>query len=756
MTLKTFYSVAVLTLCLLASNSYGQHWKAVFISPSYPEDTGKRPCPVFQKRFQIKKTVRSATLLISALGLYEANLNGKRIGNAYFTPGFTNYKKRLQYQSYDVTGYIKQSNQFEITVGEGWYRGVFRGAKKRDNYGSDAGLFVQLELIYKDGSRDTIATDQTWICAPGPIRYSELYDGEMYDARYTPTVQTAVKILNYPKENLVASESPPVIKNEQFKPRRIFKDPLGEEIVDFGQNLAGWVKLRINGDPGDSIRIFHAEVLDKAGNFFTGNLRTAKATDTYILKGKRLETFQPHFTYHGFRYIKIEMYHHGKWRIPVNWKATAVALYTNLKKTGTFSCSDKMINRLEKNIEWSLNSNFFDIPTDCPQRSERLGWTGDAQVFAATASFLRNTKSFYIKWLKDLASEQGANGGVPKSIPWVYPYEPIGGGIAGWGDAATIIPWTVYQSYGDTAILRDQYHSMKAWVDYIGSRSFNGLWQDDGYGDWYAPGPPTDIGLIDQCFWAYSTTLLIRAATVLGKPEDVSHYNTQLAAVKKAFNHTYLAADGRLSSDTQTAYVLALEFGMLPDSLEDKAVKRLVTLIHENKDHLATGFLGTPYLLQVLCDHGQSKVACELINQQTYPSWLYPVTIGAKTIWEKWDGIKPDGSVQATSYNHYAYGAVGNWLYQYVAGIRLLSPGYRRILIKPVIGGGLTWAKASYKCAYGEILSWWKVKNGILTIMVTIPEGTTAAIVVPGKKEIVVGPGHYIFTKYNYKLSKVK
>jgi len=720
-------------------------WKAEFISPTYFEDTGKRPCPVFQKRFQIRKPARSATLLISALGLYEATLNGRRIGDAYFSPGFNNYKKRLQYQSYDVTGYIKQSNQFKITVGEGWYRGVFRGAKKRDNYGSDAGLFVQLELIYKDGSRDTIATDQTWTSAPGPIRYSELYDGELYDARFAPPAQAPVKILNYPKENLVSSESPPVTKHEQFKPMRIFKDPLGEELADFGQNLAGWVRLRIKGDPGDSVRINHGEVLDKTGNFYTGNLRTARATDTYILKGSGFEIFEPHFTYHGFRYIKIEMYHHGKWGIPMNWKATAVALYTDLEKTGTFSCSDKMINRLEKNIEWSLNSNFFDIPTDCPQRSERLGWTGDAQVFAATASFLRNTKSFYVKWLKDLASEQGANGGIPKSIPWVYPYDPIGGGIAGWGDAATIIPWTVYQSYGDTAVLRNQYYSMKSWVDYIRSRSVNCLWQDNGYGDWYAPGPTTDIGLIDQCFWAYSTTLLIRAATVLGKPEDVSYYNTQLAAVKKAFIQTYLAADGRLSSDTQTAYVLALRFGMLPDSLQDKAVKRLVTLIHNNKDHLATGFLGTPYLLQVLCDHGQSKLAYDLINHQTYPSWLYPVTMGATTIWEKWDGMKPDGSVQATSYNHYAYGAVGNWLYQYVAGIRLLSPGYRRILIKPVIGGGLTWAKASYKCAYGEILSSWKVKNGILKMMVTIPEGTTAAIVVPGKKEIAVGPGHYIY-----------
>ena len=737
-------------LCLLAVKSQGQavvRWKAAFISPAYTEDTDKRACPVFLKAFSSRNKLKSAILSITALGLYEATLNGKRIGDAYFTPGFTNYDKRLQYQRYDVTRMVKVHNKFEVTVGEGWYRGVFRGAKKRDNYGSEAGLLSQLELVYKDGSRDTIASDQSWSCMPGPIRYSELYDGEMFDAGFAGPSPAPVKLLKYSKALLVPTACEPVRKHERFLPRRIFKTPLGEQIADFGQNLAGWVNLKIKGGKGDSVRIYHAEVLDQAGNFYTGNLRAAKATDTYILAGNKPETFEPHFTYHGFRYIKIELFHDGRWGIPsCKWEATAIALYTDLKKTGTFTCSNKLINRLQKNIEWSLNSNFFDIPTDCPQRSERLGWTGDAEVFAATASFLRNTKNFYSKWLKDLASEQGENGGLPKSIPWVHPYESLAGGIAGWGDAATIIPWTVYQVYGDTTILRKQYASMKGWVDYIQGRSAGCLWHDDGFGDWYAPGPKTDSAFVDQCFWACSTALLIKAATVLQKKEDVRHYSTLLNAIKDAFLKKYLAADGLLTSNTQTACVLALQFNLIPENLKQKVIDRLVTLIHENKDHLATGFLGTPYLLQVLCDNGQSGLAYTLIGQQSFPSWLYPVTMGATTIWEKWDGIKPDGAPQATSYNHYAYGAVGNWLYQYIAGIRPASPGYKEIIIKPVISGGLTWAKAVYKCAYGQIRSEWKVKNGVLTMHVLIPPRTTATIFVPGKRGIKVGAGHYSYS----------
>ncbi|MBB5438811.1 alpha-L-rhamnosidase [Pedobacter sp. AK017] len=703
----------------------GSSW----IGTSYQETTVKRACPVFNKAFRSVKAIKSAKLYITALGLYEARLNGKRIGKDYFTPGITVYNKRLQYQEYDVGRLLSATNTFEITVGEGWYRGAFRGAKGengKDNFGSQAGLLVALLIDYQDGTSIRIVSDDSWKCTEGPIRYSELYDGELYDHGFIIKDWVPVKIIDHPKDILIPSEAEPVRKHETFKPVSILVTPNTEQVVDFGQNIAGWVQLSVRGRKGDTIRVYHAEVLDKEGNFFIGNLRTAKAIDTYVLKGGGLEVLEPHFTYHGFRYAKISGFKATK------QNCTAVALYSDLKKTGTFSCSDPMINRLQKNIEWSLNSNFFDIPTDCPQRSERLGWTGDAQVFVATASYLRDTRKFYSKWLKDLSAEQGKNGGIPDYVPTVAKAKDIVHGSAGWGDAATIIPWTVYQTYNDTLVLKNQYASMKAWVDYMKSNSQNGLWKANGYGDWYAPGPGTNVFLIDQCFWAYSTSIVSQAAKVLGKTSDAAYYHEEKERIKLEFVKQYVLPDGRLSSDTQTAYVLALAFDMLPQ--KEALAKRLVELIHENKDHLATGFLGTPYLLQVLSDNGYSDVAYTLLMQKTYPSWLFPVTMGATTIWEKWDGMDADGTVKPTSYNHYAYGAVGNWLYQYVAGIRPAAPGYKEVVIKPVIGGGLSWAKGSYVCDYGKIISEWKLNKGKVVMKVELPKGVTAKVYVPGEQ----------------------
>lgn len=722
--------------------------KTFWIGPSYPEPPVKRACPIFRRFFKIQKQVKSANLFVTALGLYEASLNGKRIGDAYFTPGFTNYDKRLQFQQYDVKALLKTGNTLDVTIGEGWYRGTFRGAKPNNNYGAEAGLFLELRLVYTDGSKDTIRTDQSWQCAQGPIRYSEFYDGELFDTNYTIKKWLPVKMLDNVQKNLVKTEGTPVRKHETFQPVKIFKTPLGEQVIDFGQNLAGWVKLSVKGNKGDTVRLSHAETLDKEGNFFMGNLRDAKATDSYVLSGGKTDMFEPHFTYHGFRFAKLEWIRNGKAITPSSgsWSAEAVAVYTDLQKTGTFECSDPLLNRLQKNIEWSLNSNFVDIPTDCPQRSERLGWTGDAQVFAATASFLRDTKSFYSKWLKDLASEQGTNGGVSVYVPTVAPYQPMINGAAGWGDAATIIPWTVYQTYADTTVLQNQYASMKGWVYYIQSKSPNGLWKNGGFGDWYAPGPKTDITLIDQCYWAYSTSLLIKAAIVLGKQSDIENYGKILDNIQAMFLKTYVDPAGLLTSDTQTAYVLALQFDMLPDNLRPAAARHLVELIHANNDHLATGFLGTPYLLPVLSRFGYTDVAYRLLNQQSYPSWLYPVKMGATTIWEQWDGRQQDGTVKATSYNHYSYGAVGQWLYENVAGIRAAEPGYRKIIIKPEIGGGLTWAKGSYRSSYGLIRSGWEIKDGKVLLHVEIPPGISAEVYVPGKSPVTAGPGKHTFT----------
>jgi len=714
---------------------------AEWITPSFREDSLKRPCLEFKKEFKAGRKVKSAVLYITALGLYEAHLNGKRIGDAYFRPGFSSYTKRLQYQKYDVTALLGRENKLLVTVGDGWYRGVFRSFYSDslgNNFGDKAGLLAELEITYSDGLVEKACSDASWSCRQGLIRYSELYDGELFDAGYIEKAWQPVKLLVHTKSILIPSNAEPVKKQEVFKPVRVFKTPKDEQVFDFSQNISGWVKLRVRGKAGDTVRLFHAELLDSLGNFYTGNLRNAKAVDTYVLSGEGTEVFEPHFTYHGFRYVKLVGADVG------DVSLSAVALYSDLQKTGTFSCSDPMINRLQRNIEWSLNSNFFDIPTDCPQRSERLGWTGDAQVFAGTASFLRNTKNFYAKWLGDLAAEQRGNGAVPVFIPTSSPLDVQVGGVAGWGDAATIIPWNVYQVYNDVSVLDRQYPSMKAWVEYIRGKAVDGLWKGRGYGDWYAMGDSTSLHFISQCYYVHSTSLLLNAARVLGKTEDIGVYSALLGSIRAAFAAAYGKFDTKATA-TQTAYVLALAYDLLPPEQRQAAADKLARSIRANGNKLATGFLGTPHLLPVLSRFGYSDVAYNLLMQKDCPSWLYPITRGATTIWERWDAIKPDGSIQETSFNHYAYGAVGRWLYENVAGIRAAAPGYQKILIKPEIGGGLSWAKGSYLSGFGKIVSQWRVFGKKVLMKVEIPFGTTATVFISGRDSVVVEAGKYRF-----------
>jgi len=734
-------ALLLLTAAVTHAQSFSWNASAQWISPGYAEDTILRPCPIFKKEYRVNKPIRSATLYITALGLYEAHINNQRVGDAYFTPGWTSYDKRIQYQQYDVKNLLqKGNNTFTVALGEGWYRGVFGGFMERDNYGNTAALLYQLDIIYKDGSREQLVSDTSWTSATGPILHSDIYGGELYDARIQATAWQGVHTIAPPTAELVPTNCEPVTEHTPIPAVRVLTTPQGDQLIDFGQNLAGWVRCKVQGHAGDTIHIMHAEMLDKAGNFYTGNLREAAATDTYILKGDKHEILEPHFTWHGFRYAKIE-----------GCKAstkdfTAIPLYSNLENTGSFSCSSPMLNQLQHNIQWSMKGNFLDIPTDCPQRSERLGWTGDAEVFFRTASFNMQVQRFFGKWLQDLAADQRNDGSVPNVIPNLYRKLGRRIGVAGWGDAATIIPWGIYQVYGDTAILRQQYPSMKAWVDYITGTSENGLWRNNGYGDWYAPGDSTSLPYIDQCFWAHSTQLLINTANVLGYTQDAAQYTALLQTIKSAFLEHYIDADSKAITPTQTAYVLALQFNMLPDSLRPKAAAHLATLIRNNNYHLATGFLGTPHLLHALSNNGYTGLAYRLLNQDSYPSWLYAVKMGATTIWEKWDAIKPDSTVQATSYNHYAYGAVGDWLYRVVAGIDADSPGYQHIIIQPHPGGGLTWVKASYKCPYGNIIADWEIKTTTLYMHVEIPEGTTATIHVPGQAPREVKAGKYDFT----------
>lgn len=715
---------------------------AKWIVPGYKEEDSLRPCPVYTKTIDVQKGLRSATLYITAHGLYEANINTQRVGDAYFTPGFTSYNRRLQYQHYDVKALLKKGrNAIAVTVGEGWYRGVFGGNLTQNTYGKDAGLLFQLDLTYNDGSHVSVFSDSSWQCTTGPVRYSSIYDGELYDTRIQLRQAGPVAIADFRKDILVADNTPPVREKENFRPVKVWTTPKGEQVIDFGQNMAGWVRCRLEGKAGDTIRLYHAEMLDKEGNFYTGNLREAKATDTYILPGKGKATFQPHFSWHGFRYVKVA----GCKVNPDDF--TAVALYSDLAPAGTFSCSNAMLNQLCQNISWSFKGNSLDIPTDCPQRSERLGWTGDAQVFCRTASYLFQVDAFFSKYLQDLKADQAANGAVPSIIPDVYEKlrkEPRAG-AAGWADAAVIIPWTLYWVYGDTAVLNRQYASMKAWVDYINNVSKDGLWTANGYGDWLAPGDSTSLPYIDQCYWANSTQLLINTARVLGKTADVEKYTPLLQNIKSAFLKNYISPEGVAITNTQTAYILALQFDMLPDSMKKNAADRLATLVRNNNDHLGTGFLGTPYLLHALSENGYADLAYKVLNQESYPSWLYPVKMGATTIWEKWNAIKPDSTIQATSFNHYSYGAVGEWLYKVVAGIDAASPAYEKITIRPQPGGGLDWVDASYTCPYGKIVSNWKINNGKFTLHVEIPAGTRATIMIPGKESVEVAAGMYDF-----------
>lgn len=725
-------------------------WKAKWIQPGYQEDTINQPSPYFRKTFSTSKKIASATAFITSQGLYEAYINGKRVGDAYLTPGWTSYQARLQYQLYDVTTLLTPGpNAIGVVLGSGWYRGFIGFSGQKNFYGKELALLAQIEIRYVDGTNETIITDESWKSSTGSIITSEIYDGETIDARkektgwntssFNDSAWQGVKIKTSGAPTLVATYNEPIRKKETFKPIKTIATPKGEKVLDFGQNLVGWVQIKIKGNAGDKITLYHAEVLDKEGNFYTENLRPAKQKNEYILKGSSEEYFEPHFTFQGFRYIKIEDF---KGEInPENF--TAVALYSDMQPTGTFTSSNPLINQLQHNIQWGQRGNFLDVPTDCPQRDERLGWTGDAQAFSRTATFNYDVHNFFSKWLKDVEADQ-----IDGSVPFVVPNVLGKGaaGSAGWADAATIIPWNMYLAYGDKRILEDQFASMKAWVDYMERNSTNHLWNKGfHFGDWlfYRPfddndgrSAVTDKYLIAQCFFAHSTELVIKAAKVLGKLDDVARYTDLLKNVKDAFAKEYTTPNGRLVSSTQTAYVLALNFDMLSESLRAQAAEKLVANVKSYGNHLTTGFLGTPYLCHVLSRFGYTDVAYTLLLQETYPSWLYPVKMGATTIWERWDGIKPDGTFQTpnmNSFNHYAYGAIGDWMYRVVTGIDTeeSAPGYKSIVIKPHLDNRLTLASSEYKTGYGLVKSSWKTSDHQNVFDFSVPVNTTATLFIP-------------------------
>lgn len=732
---------------------YSSSWKATWIGINETEDTLNWPSPLFRKDFSTYKPIKMATAYITARGMYEAQINGQRVGDAYLTPGWTAYQKRIQYQAYDVTNLLQTGeNAVGVTLGSGWFRSYLAWGGNRNSYGKDLSLLFQLDIEYNDGTHELVSSDGSWKWSTGGILDAEIYHGETVDARLNQTGWCSakfddskwnpVKVVEAPKAEIVATYNEPVRKHERFPALRIITTPKGERVIDFGQNLVGWIEVRATGAASSKVKLQHAEVLDRYGNFYTENLRVAKQTVDYTLAGTgNEEFFEPHFTFQGFRYALIEDFP----GMPTIDNFTAVALYSDMPKTGNFTCSDPLVNQLQHNIQWGQRGNFLDVPTDCPQRDERLGWTGDAQAFCRTASFNHDVHGFYTKWLKDVALDQRPDGSVPFVVPNVLGENACGS--AGWADVATIMPWDVYMAYGDKRVLENQYSSMKAWVDYMTKESEgDDLWNTGFlFGDWLFYSENNDNGgnsavtfkpLIQQCFWAHSTQLLLNTAKVLGKQGDISKYTALLERIKTAFNREYVTPNGALVSATQTAYVLALNFDMLPENLRQQAAKRLVDNIRAYGTHLTTGFLGTPYLCHVLTRFGYDDVAYELFLRKKYPSWLYPVTMGATTIWERWDGIRPDSTFEEASmnsFNHYAYGAIGDWMYRSLAGLdtKEEAPGYKEIIVKPHIGGGMTAASAEQWTPYGKLVSSWRTEGDSSFLHVEIPANTKASIFIP-------------------------
>ncbi|HEY7089762.1 MAG TPA: glycoside hydrolase family 78 protein [Tepidisphaeraceae bacterium] len=724
-------------------------WKAQWIgSPIVGGPYSIPPAPYLRKQFQLGKPVASARLYVTALGCHEFEINGRRVGDYVFPPGRTEYTKRVPYHTFDVTSMFKTgANVCGAILGDAWYCGHIH-SDPRMTYGDRPRLLAQLEVTYNDGSSERIITDTTWKAGEGPIRSSDMLMGEDYDARMeipgwsSPGFDDSgwrkpVAYLD-PGIAIVAHRAPPVRVIQEIKPIAPPKTSANKRrhIFDMGQNMVGRVRLRVQGPTGKVIDLRYTEMLDADGKPYTTALRTARATDHYTLKGGAEEFFEPRFTFHGFRYVEVRDYP----GIPTADDLTGIVIHSDTPATGSFECSDSMINQLQHNIVWSQKGNFIDIPTDCPQRDERLGWTGDAQVFIRTAAFNMDIANFFAKWCQDVADAQFEDGHIPSVVPHVKSIHHEGG--PAWADAGIICPWTVYLCYGDTRILEDRWPMMTRFMNWMVSSypdfirpAVGAKWR--GYGDWLSINAETPHDLIGTAFFAYCAQLMWKMARALGKTGEAEKYDKLFAGARDAWVKRFVTTEGNIAVETQTAYVLALHFDLLPEAMRPKVFEALVQNIESRGMHLSTGFVGTPYLNHVLTRFGRTDMAYALLNQKTFPSWLFPVTHGATTMWERWDGWTPEkgfNDAGMNSYNHYAYGAVGEWMYSTIAGIDLDAdrPGYKHIVIRPSLGGGLTHARARLESMYGPIESGWKIDGSKANLDVTIPPNTTATIQIPG------------------------
>lgn len=698
---------------------------------------------VYLKNFRCAAKAEKAILKITALGVYEVKLNGERVGDFILAPGWTSYLNRLQVQSYDVTDMLKTENSLEVTVGQGW-RAI---ANKRDGSDflgyRDTALIAELTIVYADGRTKSIVTDSSWTARESKLRYTNIYDGDIYDATFKAGSARHCICVDLEKDMLIPQEGEKIVEHERMPALQVIKTPAGETVIDFGQNMTGYVEFRIKGTPGAQATISHGETLDRDGNFYNANYRSADAQIKFVCDGEE-HIYKSALTFFGFRYIRLE-----NWPDEIKKENfTAIVVHSDIRRTGYFECSDETVNKLFKNIIWGQKSNFLDVPTDCPQRNERLGWTGDAQVFVRTASLNFDVKRFFKKWLRDLAADQGRDGCVPHVVPNIF--DDMGGSSA-WSDAAVICPWEIYRTYGDKKILEDQFDSMKAWIDWMRERSENGRRSGGShFGDWLGLDSPegsykgsTPEDLIATAYYKYSTELFIKAAHALGR--DVAEYENIPAEAAKAFRREYME-NGRVKNATQTACVLALYFDITDDRAATAA--QLNELV-KRAGHLETGFVGTPYLLHALSDNGYAGTAYDLLLRREYPSWLYPISKGATTVWEHWDGIKPDGTMWSSdmnSFNHYAYGAVADWMYGAAAGINSDPdrPGFEHIIFRPVTDRRLDFVKASIDTRRGTVASEWRRENGRIKYIFIVPEGCCASAVIGGEKH-EVGAGTHEF-----------
>ena len=701
------------------------------------------PAPLFRKRFQINKAITRARVYVTAAGVYELYLNGQRVGDEVLAPGWTDYGKHILYQTYDVTGMLKPGpNAIGAMVGDGWFSGN-NGLWKVDNnaYGYEKALLCQLQVDYGDGSSESIVTDGSWRAATGPIRWTDLFMGEVYDAReevagwsradFDDSKWAEASRTHPDVGKLEPQTDPPIRKIDELKTRRLTEPKPGVFVFDLGQNIAGRVRLKVQGPAGTRILLKHGELINRDGTLFTENLRRARAIDEYTLKGQGQEVYEPHFTFHGFRYVEVTGFP-GR---PSADALTGFAISSDLRRTGLFECSNTMLEKLQSNIVWSQRGNFVGIPTDCPQRDERDGWMGDAQIFARTATFNLDCESFFSQWMADVESGQSADGIMPDIAPIRGPSQAH----FGWGDAGVIVPWTIYQVYGDTRIIERFYGSMSRWVEYLEKHSKDWLAPTGSYGDWLSPKPQAPNDVLSTEYFAYVTRLMSKMAAAIGKRDDAERYEEMFQKIKSAFNVAYVDGEGQIKSDTQTAYVLALRFELLDNSRREGAARRLVEAIERSKWHLGTGFLGTGNLLPALTEAGRNDVAYRLLENDTYPSWGYEVKNGATTIWERWNGFaegaEPENIGNMNSLNHYAYGAVGEWMYGTMAGIMpdAARPGFKHMIIRPEPGGAITYAKADYDSIRGRISSHWKLDKDAFHLELKIPANTSATVYIPAE-----------------------